>query len=87
MKVDIFGYSMELTNEFAIVNGHCFPVNYKNLGNRYYQFKVTKINIDESFINVLEIGNPLYEDLVKIFAKEVISKASKQPFGRFKKVS
>lgn len=77
MKVNIFGYSIQLTNDLVMVNGYCFPVNYKNLGNRYYQFKVTKINIDESFINVLESGNPLYEDLVKIFAKEVISKASK----------
>lgn len=77
MKVNIFGYSIQLTNNLVTVNGYCFPVNYKNLGNRYYQFKVTKINIDESLINVLESGNPLYEDLVKIFAKEVISKASK----------
>ena len=77
MKFDLFGYSIQLTNDLVMVNGYCFPVNYKNLGNRYYQFKVTKINIDESFINVLESGNPLYEDLVKIFAKEVISKASK----------
>ena len=82
MKVNIFGYSIQLTNDLVMVNGYCFPVNYKNLGNRYYQFKVTKINIDESFINVLESGNPLYEDLVKIFAKGVISKSSKQPFGR-----
>ena len=77
MKVDIFSYSIQLTNDLVMVNGYCFPVNYKNLGKRYYQFKVTKVNIDESFINVLESGNPLYEDLVKIFAKEVISKASK----------
>lgn len=74
MKVNIFGYSISLTSDMVIVNGYCFPVCYKNLGNRYYKFKVTKANIDECFRDVLESGNPLYEDLVKIFAKEVISK-------------
>ena len=77
MKVDRFGYSIQLTDNLVIVNGYCFPVNYKNLGNRYYQLKVTKINIDEGLINVLESGNPLYETFIKIFAEEVISKASK----------
>lgn len=74
MKVDIFGYSIQLTNDLVMVNGYCFPVNYKNLGNRYYQFKVTKANIDECFRDVLESGNPLYKDLIKIFAEKVISK-------------
>lgn len=80
MQVDIFGYSIQLTNDLVIVNGYCFPVNYKNLGNRYYQFKVTKINIDESLINVLESCDPLYENLIKIFADGVISKATKTVF-------
>ena len=78
MKVDIFGYSIQLTDNLVIVNGYCFPVNYKNLGRRYFQFKVTKVNIDEGFINVLESGNPLYETTIKIFADGVISKASKK---------
>lgn len=80
MKVDIYSFSIQLTNELVIVNGYCFPVNYKSLNNKYYQFKVTKINIDESFINVLESGNPLYKDLIKLFAEGVISKATKAVF-------
>lgn len=76
MKVNVFGYSISLTSDMTIVNGYCFPASYKKLGNKYYQFKVTKVNIDESFRDVLESGNPLYKDLIKIFAEKVISKSS-----------